>query len=103
MLLFDLYHKPLKLQFMNNAARKYLAGIGRKGGLKSRRTLSPEAARAMVKVREARRAYARFHAQCFWSYKKDLVISAADIPWVADQLMKHGNRQAWLVGAALCR
>jgi hypothetical protein len=56
----------------------------------------------MVKVREARRAYARFHTQCFWSYKQDLVISAADIPWVAEQLMKHGNRQAWLVGAALC-
>lgn len=88
---------------MKPQTRKYLAEIGRKGGLKSRRTLSPEAARQMVKIREARRAYARFHTQCFWSYKQDLVISAADIPWVAEQLMKHGNRQAWLVGAALRR
>ena len=88
---------------MNRTTQKYLAQIGRRGGLKSRRTLTPEAARAMVKVREARRAYVRFHAQCFWSYRKDLVITAADVPWVAEQLMKQGNQETWMLGAALCR
>jgi len=83
--------------------QRYLAAIGARGGRKSRRTLDPEAARAMVRVREARRAFRRFRTMCFWSYRPDLVITAADIPWVAEQLMKHGNRAAWLAGAKLCR
>jgi hypothetical protein len=83
--------------------RRYLAEIGARGGRKSRRTLSPEAARDMVKVREARRAFHRFRATCFWSYRPDLVIRSADVPWVAEQLRKHGNRDAWQVAAKLCR
>ena len=85
------------------AIRKYLAEIGRRGGLKSRRALDPATARTMVRVRDARRAYARFRATCFWSYKPDLRIRAADVPWVAEQLMKHGNREAWRIGERLCR
>ncbi len=83
--------------------RKYLAEIGRRGGLKSRRSLDPETARAMVRVREARRAFRRFRSTCFWSYRPDLVIGVNDVPWVAEQLMKHGNREAWRIGAKLCR
>jgi hypothetical protein len=88
---------------MRHSVRRYLASIGRKGGLISRRNLSPERARDMVKVREARRAYARFHPQCFWSYRPDLEITAEDVPWVAEQLMKQGGRDAWQAGAKLCR
>ncbi len=83
--------------------KRYLAEIGSRGGRKSRRELSPEAARDMVRVREARRAYRRFRASCFWSYRPDLVIGSADVPWVAEQLAKHGNREAWRVAARLCR
>jgi hypothetical protein len=83
--------------------RQYLAAIGARGGRKSRRTLDSDTARAMVRVREARRAFRRFRATCFWSYRPDLTITAADVPWVAEQLMKHGNRAAWRVGAKLCR
>ena len=81
---------------------RYLAEIGARGGRKSRRTLDPETARTMVRVREARRAFRRFRTTCFWSYRPDLVIGAADIQWVAEQLMKHGNREAWRIGAKLC-
>ena len=83
--------------------KQYLQQIGRRGGLKSRRTLDPEAARDMVRVREARRAFRRFRATCFWSYRPDLIIQSADVPWVAEQLRKHGNREAWRVAARLCR
>lgn len=83
--------------------RRYLAGIGSRGGRKSRRVLDPDTAREMVKVREARRAFRRFRTKCFWSYRPDLEIGAADVPWVAEQLMKHGNREAWRAGARLCR
>lgn len=83
--------------------RRYLAQIGARGGRKSRRTLTPETARDMVRVREARRAYRRFRTTCFWSYAPDLVITAADVPWVAEQLMRQGDRQAYLVGDRLCR
>ena len=83
--------------------RRYLAEIGARGGRRSRRSLDPETAREMVRVREARRAFRRFRTTCFWSYRPDLEIGAADVPWVAEQLMKHGNREAWLTGAKLCR
>jgi len=83
--------------------RRYLAEIGRRGGKKSRRVLDPETARTMVRVREARRAYRRFRTMCFWSYRPDLVITSADVTWVAEQLMRHGNREAWRVGSRLCR
>jgi hypothetical protein len=51
----------------------------------------------------AKRAFRRFRSTCFWSYWPDLVIGVDDVPWVAEQLMKHGNREAWQVGAKLCR
>jgi hypothetical protein len=85
------------------SVRSYLAQIGSRGGRKSRRALDPDTARMMVKVREARRAFRRFRATCFWSYWPDLHIGAEDVSWVAEQLMKHGNREAWRVGARLCR
>ena len=83
--------------------RAYLSRIGARGGRRSRRALDPDTARAMVRVREARRAFKRFRTTCFWSYRPDFVVRAEDVPWVAEQLMKHGNREAWRVGARLCR
>ena len=44
-----------------SSIRKYLADIGRRGGIKSRRVLEPETARRMVELREARRAARRVH------------------------------------------
>jgi hypothetical protein len=87
---------------MDDTVRKYLAQIGRRGGRKSRRILNPETARNMVRVREARRAYRRFHTTCFWSYPRDLEIGAEDVKWVAETLMKNGNREAWRIGRSLC-
>ena len=88
---------------MDPNVRRYLAEIGRRGGARSRRRLDAEQARAMVRVREARRAYRAFHAQCFWSYPPDLVIGKDDVAWVAERLMVYGGRLAWDKGAQLCR
>jgi hypothetical protein len=88
---------------MERSVRSYLARIGRRGGRKSRRSLDPETARRMVRVREARRAYRRFHAECFWSFDPAYRVGASDIPWVAEQLRRHGGRDAWNAAEALCR
>ena len=88
---------------MDEDVRKYLAKIGRAGGRKSRRRLEPETARDMVRVREARRAFRRFHASCFWSFSPDLKIGLDDVSWVCEMLMKNGNREAWRIGRSLCR
>ena len=88
---------------MADNIREYLAEIGRRGGKKSRRTLDSETARDMVRVREARRAYRRFRTSCFWSYRPDLLVGLDDVDWVAETLMKNGNREAWKVGRSLCR
>ena len=87
---------------MNRNVRAYLAKIGRQGGRKSRRALDSETARSMVRVREARRAYRRFYARCFWSYDPDYVVGPSDITWVVAQLRKHGGRDAWEVARKLC-
>lgn len=87
---------------MDPNVRDYLARIGRAGGKKSRRALDSDTARRMVAVREARRAYRRFHTSCFWSYRPDLRIGPDDVAWVAEQLMKHGDREAWRVARSLC-
>ena len=88
---------------MDNAIRSYLAEIGRKGGRKSRRKLDPETARDMVRVREARRAFRKFHALCFWSYRKDLEIGLSRIDWVVETLRKNGDMRAWKAAERLCR
>jgi hypothetical protein len=86
-----------------NEVSKYLAKIGRRGGRKSRRQLDSATARDMVRVREARRAFRRYRVRCFWSSPAELEIRLEDVPWVAEQLMKYGDRQAWNTGARLCR
>ena len=88
---------------MDRNVRAYLAKIGRRGGRKSRRALDSETARAMVRVREARRAYRRFHARCFWSFDPDYVVGPSDVAWVVKQLRKHGGRDAWEASRKLCR
>ena len=88
---------------MTPEVRAYLAEIGRRGGRRSRRVLSAETARQMVRLREARRAFRRFYASCFWSSPKDYVVTMEDLPWVVRQLMTHGGRDGWRIGASLCR
>lgn len=79
------------------------AEAGRLGGRRSRRVLSPDDARAMVRVREARKLYRAHYVTCFWCARPDLVIRAADVRWVADGLRKHGGREAWRAAARLER
>lgn len=85
------------------SVRKYLAEIGARGGRKSRRALSPSQARAMVRVREARKAFKRYHARCFWWTDPDFRIGAEDVSWVAEQLKIHGDRDAYALGTKLSR
>ena len=86
---------------MNDDLRKYMSRIGTKGGIKSRRTLDSKVARSMVHLREARRAFKRFNTQCFWSSPPDYIVQSDDIPWVAKQIMTHGGREGWNIGAKL--
>lgn len=88
---------------MDANVRAYLAGIGRRGGQQSRRRLDPGTARDMVRLREARRAFRRFHTQCFWSCDPEYTVAPRDVLWVAEQLMKFGGRSGWDLGARLCR
>ena len=88
---------------MDSKTRRYLAEIGRRGGRKSRRRLEPGTAREMVRLREARRAYRKFHAHCFWSSPLEFRVEQSDVAWVAEQLMRYGGREAWEKGVSLCR
>ena len=80
---------------MDRAVREYLSKIGSRGGRTSRRELTPETARGMVRLREARRAFREFHASCFWSTDPGYLVTTTDIPWVAERLMTYGGRRGW--------
>ncbi len=88
---------------MDQLVRQYFSTIGRRGGRNSRRRLTARQARDMVNVREARRAFRKFQTQCFWSFDPNYVVTLADVPWVAKQLMAYGGRAGWETGAKLCR
>ena len=87
----------------NQTVREYLAAIGRIGGTRSRRELSTADARNMVRVREARRAYRRCHASCFWYMDADRKITLEDIPAIVRGLRQHGGREGYLLAEKLCR
>ncbi len=91
------------IKMMNKHIVRYLSRIGKVGGKKSRRQLSSDEARLMVRVREARKLFKKYYAQCFWSYDINYKIEKSDIPWVGDQLMKNGDRKLWSLGVKLCR
>jgi len=82
---------------------RYFAEIGRKGGATSRRTLSSETARDMVRVREARRAFRKYHAECFWYMPRDMDISKDDVPAIAKGLRQNGGRRGYMIAESLCR
>lgn len=88
---------------MNLHVQKYLSQIGQKGGRKSKRELSPEQSRSMLRIREARRAFRNCYAQCFWSFDPNYKVSAQDIPWIMDQLLKNGNQRTMKYVQILCR
>lgn len=87
---------------MDAQLKSYLSEIGRKGGRRSRRSLSSEEARQMVRVREARRLYRMFHDRCFWNAPSDLLIGRDDIDWVARKLRENGGRAGWVAAYKLC-
>ena len=61
----------------------------------------PEAAGSTANIREARRAFRRFYATCFWYCRKDLEIGLDDVEWVAETLRKNGDMRAWKAAARL--
>lgn len=71
--------------------------------MRSRRRLSSEEAKNMVRLREARRAFRRFHSQCFWYMRENMNITLADVPEIARGLRQNGGRQGFLLAARLCR
>jgi hypothetical protein len=81
----------------------YLRQIGRKGGLKSRRSLSSEDAREMVRVREAQRIFRKFYAQCFWFLREDMTVTRDTIPEIVRGLRQNGGREGYLLAERLCR
>jgi hypothetical protein len=88
---------------VNQAVSRYMAEIGRTGGRKSRRQLDRDQAQKMVRIREARRAYREFHDRCFWSSPPDFQVMEQDLPWVIEQLRRHGGRSGWERAERLCR
>ena len=57
----------------------------------------------MVRVREARRAFREFHAQCFWYLRPDMQATLVDVPEIVRGLRRNGGWKGFLVAARLCR
>jgi hypothetical protein len=55
------------------------------------------------KLALARQAFVRFHTRCFWFMREDLQVDEAHLPAIIRGLRSHGNREAFLIAAELCR
>lgn len=88
---------------MHDKVRQYLAEIGRRGGVRSRRTLTAEQARAMVARREGRRRFREFE-------RTTAAIGLADLPGfeivhdgIRDLANGHLSNESLLVSIAAPR
>jgi hypothetical protein len=68
-----------------------------------RKKLDLASLRAMIRVRQARRAYRNYHTRCLWSFDPEYRVTASDVGWVAEQLRKNGGWDAWALAAKLDR
>jgi hypothetical protein len=58
---------------------------------------------APEKLALAQQAFEQFHTRCFWFMREDLRVAGEDIEAIIHGLRAHGNREAFLIAARLCR
>ncbi len=87
---------------MKRGVSEYLAEIGRRGGKKSRRHLSSERARDMVRMRELRRLFEleklieSYRVQCLWFLRPDYVPRTTnELLDVLDLIERYGDRTGY--------
>ncbi len=51
----------------------------------------------------AQQAFERFHSSCFWYMRDDLRVGEEDLETIIRGLRAHGNREAFMLAARLCR
>ena len=56
-----------------------------------------------AKLALAQQAFERFHSRCFWFMREDLRVGEEDLDAIIRGLRAHGNREAFLLAARLCR
>jgi hypothetical protein len=55
------------------------------------------------KLALAQEAFHRFHSRCFWFMRDDLTVGEEDMEAIIHGLRADGNREAFMIAAALCR
>jgi hypothetical protein len=51
----------------------------------------------------AQQACNRFHTRCLWFMRENLRVTGEDFESIIHALRNHGNREAFLIAAKLCR
>ena len=62
---------------------------------------APPASPARLEL--AQQAFERFHSRCCWFMREDLRVGEEDLDAIIRGLRAHGNREAFLLAARLCR
>lgn len=88
---------------MDEEIKRYLAEIGRRGGARSRRQLSPEQARRMVQRREDQRAANAFASSSFATHAPELPGIEIVRDGIADLANERETEAALLVSMAAPR
>ena len=55
------------------------------------------------KLALAQRALQKYRSACFWYCRDDFQASEKNLDMIIRGLRRHGNREAFLIAAALCR
>jgi len=50
----------------------------------------------------AQEAYRQYRTQCFWSMRKDLIVTEENLPLIIEGLKQYGGHRGWKLAHTLC-
>ena len=64
---------------------------------------SSSSADLAAKLALAQQAFAKYKMACLWYMREDLVVMETNLHWIIKGPRTHGDREAFLLAAKLCR
>jgi hypothetical protein len=54
------------------------------------------------RLRRAQTAYQLYRTQCFWSMRRNLVVTEENLPLIIEGLKQYGGHKGWKLAHELC-
>jgi hypothetical protein len=54
------------------------------------------------RLSHAQEAYRLYRTQCFWSMRRNLIVTEENLPLIIEGLKQYGGHKGWKLAHALC-